>query len=257
MTSLSDNNNGTEVEAGIYVPIREAVNITSIPPQSLRKYADEGAIKSYKTPSGHRRFLYEDLQRMRGTTQRSVQYRSRVPLPVKRIDYIYVRAATEEAAKEQIQFITARLESNHVESTNRVIISDVGMGSGFTKYSKGMVTLIDASLRGVVGEVTVAHRDRMDRLAYTMLQFVVHKAGGRIVSLDAEEFRATDAELAEDMFEVLHKFKSVKKTTSCRAPTVGSDPETVAVAAEVAAEEDSVEPKKRRGRPPRLSVTQA
>jgi predicted site-specific integrase-resolvase len=239
--------------------------ITSMHPQWLRKCADNGTIKSYKTPSGHRRFLYEDLQRAhtnesieniddaetRGTRshQKVNRRKSRV---VARIHYIYVRAATPEAAQEQIQYILAtneRLGGSEAvaKASNHVIVSDVGMGSGaFTKHNKGIATLIDASLRGMVGEVVVAHRDRLDRSGYNMLQFIIHKAGGKIISLDADAYRSTEIELAEEVLSILPHYKYKPLSAAPSVPSVPS-------AATGTDESSMVVPKKPRGRPPRQS----
>jgi predicted site-specific integrase-resolvase len=165
---------------------------------------------------------------------------------VARIHYIYVRAATSEAAQEQIQYILA----TNASASNHVIVSDVGMGSGaFTKHNKGIATLIDASLRGMVGEVVVAHRDRLDRSGYNMLQFIIHKAGGKIISLDADAYRSTEIELAEEVLSILphYKYKPLNA-----APSVPSVP-SAATGTNGTDESSTVVPKKPRGRPPRQS----
>ena len=248
---------------GRYVPIREAAMITSIQPQVLSKYADEGAIKSYKTPSGHRRFSYDDLQKIQRTEEssnsvvqvnnqhgpindlhgviRRRKLRNRPP-PV-RIHYIYVRAATVEAAQEQSRFILA----DATDRAHHVIVSDIGIsGGGFTKRAKGIATLVDACLRGVVGEVVVAHRDRLDQVLYSMLHFMIHKAGGKLVSLNADAYRVTEGELAEEVLSIVSKYSNRSKKNV-----------VVPVANDVVIETsgEAVAPlKKRRGRPPRATV---
>ena len=257
-----------------YVPIREATMLTSITPQLLRKYADDGTVKSYKTPAGHRRFSYDDLQRVKSKSYRKGKAKStmreyfantgiigtvgniqpRVAKRIRaRIHYIYVRAATEEAMQEQVQYTKTTCTEQGTDVSNHVIISDVGAPTG--KQSKGTMTLIEACLRGVVGDVVVAHRDRLDRTTYSMLHFMVHKAGGKLVSLDAEAYRATDAELAEDMFATLQKYKSrssSQKTYSNHhhdAAGEGTGDSHASLASNTV-----VAPKKRRGRPPRVQV---
>ena len=252
---------------GRYVPIREAAMITSIQPQVLRKYADEGTIKSYKTPSGHRRFSYDDLQKIQRTEESRNDQRGQVnnqhgpindlrgvirrrklrnrPVPV-RIHYIYVRAATVEAAQEQSRFILA----DATDRAHHVIVSDIGIsGGGFTKRAKGIATLMDACLRGVVGEVVVAHRDRLDQVLYSMLHFMIHKAGGKLVSLNADAYRATEGELAEEVLSIVSQYSNrSKKNTVIPSPAVTDE-----VAIESSGE--AVAPlKKRRGRPPRATV---
>lgn len=261
-----------------YVPIREATMLTSITPQLLRKYADDGTVKSYKTPAGHRRFSYDDLQRVKSKSYRKGKAKSIVREVVgnarnvenvqirvgkrarARNHYIYARAATEEAMQEQVQFAKTTCTEQGTDVSNHVIVSDVRAPTG--KQSKGMMILIEACLRGVVGDVVVAHRDRLDRATYWMLHFMVHKAGGRLVSLDADAYRATDAELAEDMFVALQKYKnrssSSQKTYSSNhhhdAAGEGIGEGTGNSHASLASN-TVVATKKRRGRPPRVLPT--
>lgn len=250
-TSTDDDNivimpgNEPDIHGDKYVPIRDATVLTSITPQLLRKYADDGTIKSYKTPSGHRRFSYDDLQRIKSKSSRkSKAVQGTKSKHVIRINYIYVRAATEEAIQSQVRFIMEQ----DVDRSDHVIVSDVGVCG---KQGKGTMTLIESCLRGAVGDVVVAHRDRLDRSTYSMMNFMVHRAGGKLVSLDAETFRATDIELADEMFAVLQKYRSNKKTNMNRDAFVAEDDPC-----ENATANTVVAPKKRRGRPPRVVLPQ-
>lgn len=250
-----------------YVPIREATMLTSITPQLLRKYADDGTVKSYKTPAGHRRFSYDDLQRVKSKSYRKGKAKTIVREVVRnarnvenvqirvgkraraRNHYIYARAATEDAMQEQVQFAKTTCTEQGTDVSNHVIVSDVRAPTG--KPSKGMMILIEACLRGAVGDVVVAHRDRLDRATYSMLHFMVHKAGGRLVSLDAEAYRATDAELAEDMFVALQKYKNRSSSSSASQKTYSDNHHHDAEGQGVESN-TVVAPKKRRGRPPRV-----
>lgn len=49
---------------GALVPIGEAARMTSLSPDTLRRYADKGLIPVYRTPANHRRFKVADLRKI-------------------------------------------------------------------------------------------------------------------------------------------------------------------------------------------------
>ena len=53
-----------------YVPVRKAVEFLGLHPHTLRKYADEGKIKSIKNEAGQRLYDVESYQR--GATRTTV-----------------------------------------------------------------------------------------------------------------------------------------------------------------------------------------
>jgi DNA-binding transcriptional MerR regulator len=180
-----------------YVPIRDATMLTSIPPQLLRKYADDGTIKSYKTPSGHRRFSYDDLQRIKSKSARKAKTNSIVKNSITkeklnrtRIHFIYVRAATEETAQDQKQFIQTTCTESGTDVSNYTIVSDVGVQPAGGKLSKGLTTLIEATLRGTVGDVVIFNTRNPHEIAGG-----VAKPGGSRISIGSFVGRMPDEQL--------------------------------------------------------------
>jgi predicted site-specific integrase-resolvase len=181
-----------------YVPLREASYITGIEAQTLRKLADTQKIASYKTPSGQRKFNRSDLEAMCGITSTS----NKVP-QVQKINYIYARVSS----KKQVDDLARQLEyikSRNPEYDSYTVISDVGSGINFKR--KGLSTLLDTCLQGAIGEIIVAHRDRLSRFGFDLIETIVHKCGGHITVLDNEGNKSSEQELSEDLLSIIHIF---------------------------------------------------
>ena len=59
--------------------------------------------------------------------------------------------------------------------------------------------------RGDKLEVVVAHRDRLARFGFELIEWLVEQNGGNVVVLDQPD-RSPESELTEDLLAVLHTF---------------------------------------------------
>lgn len=59
---MQEKTRGTTPEVGEWLTLGEASRLLGIHPATLRHWADQGAIKFFRTPGGHRRFALRDLQ---------------------------------------------------------------------------------------------------------------------------------------------------------------------------------------------------
>jgi excisionase family DNA binding protein len=74
-----------------FVPIREASRLTGLGHQTIRKMADDGTIKCYKTPTGQRRIDIQSIQEFCSTA-------SNVPKEptLSKKNFIYARVSTKK-----------------------------------------------------------------------------------------------------------------------------------------------------------------
>ena len=89
-----------------YISISEAGRITGLSFQTIRKYGDQAKIKCYKTPSGHRRFNKQDLERLCGCTHDDNQ----VP-KIEKKNFIYTRVSSKNQLDDlsrQVAYIEQR-----------------------------------------------------------------------------------------------------------------------------------------------------
>ena len=179
-----------------YISIREASIITGINAQTLRKLGDENKIKCYKTLSGQRKFDKEYLEKMCN----NVNIDDKINQDKKQ-NYIYTRVSSKKQSDDldrQIEFI----RNKRTEYTSYISVSDIASGINFNR--KGLTTILDAALQGTLGEVIVAHRDRLCRFGFDLIKIIIEKQGGKITVLDDERNKSSEQELSEDLLSIVH-----------------------------------------------------
>ena len=74
-----------------------------------------------------------------------------------------------------------------------------------TLKEKELLTLLDACLQGTIGNVVIAHRDRLCRFGYELIEQFIRRAGGNIVVLGPTDRHVTsEEELAADLLSIVH-----------------------------------------------------
>jgi len=156
------------------VPLRKAIAMTGLTANTLRKYADSGAIPSVRTPGGQRLFDVEAWLR---------DSRPHAVVAYCRADPSHQRDALDGQA--------ARIRKLYPEAE---IIHDIGSALSFKR--PGLRGLLERLLRGDRLTVVVTGYDRLAGVGIDALRFLVEKNGGEIHALDPPVATA-DAGLAE------------------------------------------------------------
>jgi len=179
-----------------FVSLREAIQITGIGEQTLRKFVDQNRIDSYKTPSGHRKFDKDYLEKMCNSLSNDKKVQEN-----KRQNYIYARVSSKKQFDDlnrQIEFI----KNKRPEYSSYNLITDIASGINFKR--KGLLSILDSAIQNTLGEVVVAHRDRLSRFGFDLIDIVVTKGGGKITVIDDERNKSTEQELSEDLLSIIH-----------------------------------------------------
>jgi predicted site-specific integrase-resolvase len=181
-----------------HIPIRTATLLTGMHPNTLRKYADQGKIQSYRTPAGQRMFHKQSLQTMFTAPVGRLEVS-----PVGKQSFLYARVSSKKQLDDlsrQIRF----LQSRSPLYAGFVVLQDVASGINFRR--PGLQTLLDACLQRTVGEVVVAHRDRLARFGFDLLQYLIEHAGGKLTVIDDQRNKSTEQELSEDLLSIIHVY---------------------------------------------------
>jgi predicted site-specific integrase-resolvase len=166
-----------------YIPLRKAVEFLGVHPHTLRKYADEGKIKSIKNEAGQRLYDVESYQR--GATRTAVVCYCRVSSTKQRDDLA-----------RQVEFMRQQYPDAE-------IITDIGSGLNFKR--KGLQALLVRLMRGDKLTLVVACRDRLCRFGFELFEVMVEQNGGEIVVLD-RKVHCPETELTADLLAILHVF---------------------------------------------------
>lgn len=180
-----------------FIQSRKACELTGLTDQTLRKYADEGKIRSYRTPSGHRMYSKSSLQKL-------INYVYDVQIKENKKKIIYCRVSS----KNQLDDLARQSHSLQSQFPNHELVTDCGSGLNFTR--KGLKTILEQTMHGNVQEIVVAHKDRLCRFAYELIEFICSSNGCKIIILDQEKFKSKEQELAEDIMSIITVFSCRK-----------------------------------------------
>lgn len=167
----------------MYVPLRKAVEQLGLHPNTLRRYADEGKIRVIKN----------------GAKQRLFDVQSYVSQSAATSIVCYCRVSSRKQ-RDDLDRQVAYLSSLYPDAT---VVSDIGSGINFKR--KGLRSLLDRLLQGDKLTLVVAHRDRLARFGFELIQHMVEQNGGSILVLDQTVY-SPESELTADILSILHVF---------------------------------------------------
>jgi len=176
----------------------EACRITGLHRITIRKYADAKQIQCYVTPTGYRKYNRECLEKLCSSNVSNVTIQQD-----EKTNFIYSRVSSRKQLDDLLRQ-TEYLQQRRPEYSSYVSITDVASGINFKR--KGLQTILDACLQGTIGELVVAHRDRLCRFGFELIESIVTKAGGTITVLDNDGNKSGEQELAEDLLSIIHVY---------------------------------------------------
>lgn len=167
----------------MYIPGRKAAGRLGIHQNTLRKWADEGKIPHIRTAAKQR--LYDiDAFLASKVEKKSVCY-CRVSSYKQRDDL-----------ERQVEYMRRRYPQHE-------IVTDIG--SGLNGKRKGLRAILELADQGKLGAVVVAHRDRLCRFGFDLVEWWISLHGGKIVVLD-DVHLSPEAELTQDLLSIIHVF---------------------------------------------------
>lgn len=194
-----------------FLSLKKAVEATDLHPNTLRKYADNGTIPSYRIPNGDRRF---DVSSIVGSKSSVVCY-CRVSTPKQKADL-----------DRQAEWLSERYPAAEV-------IKDIGSGLNFKR--KGLRAVLERCLRGERIKVVVSYRDRLARFGFELVEWLIVRTGGEVVVLNQLD-TSPQAELVADLMAVitvfssrLHGLRSYKNTLKSNLAEANESPAEEAV----------------------------
>ena len=167
-----------------YVPIRSAVEMTGLHPNTLRKYADNGQIPSIRTPAGNRLF---DIAAWIRPVAATICY-ARVSGPKQKDDL-----------ERQVEWLRQRYPQAE-------FVKDIGSGLNFKR--KGLRSVLERAIGGEQITLVVAHTDRLARFGFELIEWLVERNGGEIVVLGKSAKGSPSEELTQDLLAILSVFSA-------------------------------------------------
>ena len=172
-----------------YVKPNEAANTLGICLRTLRRWEQEGKIKAVRTPSGQRRYDIETFIKKESEPDTG------------RATVIYARVST----RPQKADLDRQVERLSALYPGAIVVKEVGGGLNLRR--KGLVTLLGRVLRGDIAVIVVAHKDRLARFGFDIIEWLCEQFDCQIVVLNQVSL-SPQAELVQDIVAILHSFSS-------------------------------------------------
>ena len=152
-------------------------------PQTLRNYAKQGKIPCYRNSAGQRLYAVETYLHGKSAPQL--------------ICYCRVSSAQQRG---DLNRQVAQMRELYPDAE---IVTDVAGGLNWQR--KGLLSILERLHRGDKLDVVVAHRDRLARFGFELIEWLVQQNGGRVVVLNQPD-ASPQSELTEDLLVILHTF---------------------------------------------------
>ena len=194
-----------------YYSIGQVCKILGVTPKTLRRWDEAGKLKpDVRTGGGHRRYSETTLRQFLGKP---------LPLPDSERRVILYARVSSRAQKEDL--------SNQVDALKRFCVGagqpydDIwtDFGSGLNYRRPKFKRLVLEALNGHIEKVVVAHKDRMARFGYDLIEDILTHCGVELVVINRSEKSEFMQELAEDLIAIVQHFCAKfygKRSYKCR-----------------------------------------
>jgi predicted site-specific integrase-resolvase len=177
-----------------YITTKEAKEISKVTVKTLRLWDKEGKIRTIRTSSNIRRYNIKDIQNIINNSD---------PDETKeKICYCRV------SSREQMDDLDRQKDFFRNKFPTHNLVTDVGSGINWKR--KGLTTILDKAMHGDISEVVVAHRDRLSRFAFELLEWIFKRNGVKLVVLNEEKDHSSDKDLTDDILSIIHVYSNRK-----------------------------------------------
>lgn len=171
-----------------YITSQKTKEILQVSIKTLYRWADAGKIRFITTPSGRKRYNIKDVLNFKGS--------SPSPFSKKKICYCRVSSNKQmDDLERQKDFFKARYPDYE-------LVTDVGSGINWKR--KGLQTILERTMSGDISELVVAHRDRLCRFAFELLEWIFKTNNVKLVVLNEENGCSKEKELTDDILSIIH-----------------------------------------------------
>lgn len=176
-----------------YVSPKKACEILGVHYKTLYNWVDNGTIEAIRTPGGKRLYNVNKYIDANINIEPKEQIKRKI---------CYCRVSTngqKDDLQRQIKYMTSKYPSYE-------LIKDIG--SGLNLKRKGLQKIIDYAIDGEIEEIVIAHKDRLCRFGYDMIEYIITKySKGKITILEQEHLSPID-EMTVDLVSIINVFSA-------------------------------------------------
>ena len=177
--------------------VSEFAKLVGISVKTLQRWDREGRLVAGRTITNRRFYTDDDLAKALGRVHLAEKEREAVA-------YLRVstRAQKPDLGNQKDALVAFCLEHGYNVTT---WIEDYGSGLNFNR--DGLRRLIVMILSGRVKTLVVAHKDRLARFGFDLIEFLCQLNGCELVVLDGDEL-SPEQEMVQDVLAILHVFSA-------------------------------------------------
>jgi putative resolvase len=182
--------NHKSMQNDTFITSKEARELLKVSNQTLRSYAEADKIRAIRTPSNQRRYSQSDIYNILGCNQ----------APPKKRQVLYARVSS----KKQMDDLERQVHLLQSTFADYELVTDCGSGINWKR--KGLRTILEWAMQGELQTLVVAHRDRLCRFAFGLLEFILKTSNVKLVVLDDEVGSSSEQELADDILSIIQVY---------------------------------------------------
>ena len=187
-----------------FISGRKAGEILGVHQRTLYLWDKKKQIETIRTPGGKRLYNVKKYLENINKNESNVQFVNN-PIINDRINvcrkYIYARVSSlgqKDDLERQKKLLTDKYPDYK-------LITDIGSGMNLNR--KGLRKIIDKAIKGEIEEVVIAHKDRLCRFGYELIEDIITKySNGKITILNSSEKKEPKEELVEDVLQIMNIF---------------------------------------------------
>lgn len=170
----------------------EFAEIAGVTVKTLHRWDESGKLKAFRTLGEHRYYDDSHINQIKKLT------------PAKKLNIIYCRVSSNAQKPElanQVEAMKQFCTASGI-SIDKVVI-EIGGGLNFKR--KKFLALLAEILAGNVSQVIVAHKDRLCRFAFDLVEHIAASCECSILVANNDNL-SPQQELIEDMMAIVHCF---------------------------------------------------
>lgn len=177
--------------------IAKAAKAMGLHIKTLQRWDREGRLSAQRTSTGRRYYTQDQVN--------AYLMAPRVaPPPRRTIAYCRVSSAAQRPdLQNQVKVVSEFCAARGLSDTE--VVTEIGGGLNFKRPK--FTALVDAITRKEVAVLVVAHKDRLARFGFDLLQHLCAVNGVDLLLLNQEHL-SSEQEMVEDMLAIVHCFSS-------------------------------------------------
>jgi predicted site-specific integrase-resolvase len=165
---------------------------------TLRRWETEGRIVPERTLGNQRIYTDKHLAMVKNLAK------EKMVEPTKNV--IYCRVSSNSQKEDLMRQVSA-MESFCLSQGMAIteVVAEIGGGLNFKRPK--FLNIIKSAIAGEIKFLYVAHKDRLCRFGFELVEQIVEWGGGKIVIANAQSLSPTE-ELSADLLSIIHCFSS-------------------------------------------------